>query len=177
MLLASYHGQRKEFIHRAANNLIKWRTDGDYSHTEVVFEPGDGVDHLMPDGTCEPDANGWLWCASSTGTDRLPQHSRRRAGKIGGVRFKRINVHDQSKWSLRKITKIDAIKVATWFVLNEGALYAWNAIFGNVAWLIQKVYNTKEARYICSGSIMAAFGFRGYNKFDPYLIDVVCEHL
>lgn len=42
------------------NVLIRLRLRGPYSHSEIVFEPGDGVDHLMPDGTCALDVTGAL---------------------------------------------------------------------------------------------------------------------
>ena len=80
MKLASYTGTRPGVI-GLGNILIRWRLKGDYSHNEVVFEPGDGVDHLMPDGTCASDADGALWCVSSTGLDRIPTWSRARPGR------------------------------------------------------------------------------------------------
>lgn len=100
MKLASYKGTRAGLM-GIGNWLIRLRLRGIYSHSEIVFEPGDGVDALMPDGTCEPDADGALWCVSSTGLERLPTWSPRRAGRLGGVRFKRIVLGD--KWHLRKV--------------------------------------------------------------------------
>ena len=76
MQLASYVGTRRSLM-GIGNRLIRLRLSGlkealktdasldqtvlRASHSEVVFEPGDGVDHLMPDGTCEPNAKGELW--------------------------------------------------------------------------------------------------------------------
>ena len=67
MLLASYKSTRPG-LQGLANVLIRLRLGGIYSHCELVFQPGDGVDHLMPDGTTAPDENGALWCVSSGGT-------------------------------------------------------------------------------------------------------------
>ena len=52
MKLASYKGRRKGFT-GIFNVLIRFWLMGKHSHSEVIFEPGDGVDHLMPDGTTE----------------------------------------------------------------------------------------------------------------------------
>lgn len=114
MKLASYVGTR-DSIMGLGNRLIRLRLSGirqalqtdntsiqdilRASHSEIVFEPGDNVDHLMPDGTCQPNEKGELWCVSSIGLERIPSFSRRRAGKRGGVRFKRINVNS-SVWEL-----------------------------------------------------------------------------
>ena len=46
MQLASYKSTRLG-LQGIANRIIRLRLRGPYSHTEVVFEPGDGVDHLV----------------------------------------------------------------------------------------------------------------------------------
>lgn len=96
MLLASYKGIHPR-VQGIANRLIHWRLGGIYSHNEVVSEPGDGVHHLMPDGTCEPDGSGALWCASSVAWERLPAIWPRRPSRRVGVRFKRIKL-DPANW-------------------------------------------------------------------------------
>ncbi len=47
MLLASYKSTRPGW-QGIANRLIRWRLRGVYSHSEIVFQPWDGVDDLMP---------------------------------------------------------------------------------------------------------------------------------
>lgn len=69
MKLASYKATRPG-LQGVANRLIRWRLRGPYSHNELVFEPGDGVAALMPDGTCAADARGALWCASSVAAEQ-----------------------------------------------------------------------------------------------------------
>ena len=123
MKLASYHGTRAGIL-GLGNILIRLRLRGIYSHSEIVFEPGDGVDALMPDGTCEPDADGALWCVSSTGLEHIPPWSPRRAGKRGGVRFKRI-VIKPDHWQLDDMPGAQA--AATWAVLNEGGCTTGNS--------------------------------------------------
>ena len=100
MKLASYIGTRAG-IYGLGNVLIRLRLGGQESHSEIVFEPSDGpeVAALMPDGSLEPDANGALWCCSSVGLERIPAHSPRRSGGLGGVRFKRIILG--KSWALR----------------------------------------------------------------------------
>ena len=88
MLLASYKSTRPG-IQGIANRIIRRRLRGQYSHSEIVFEPTDMVDALMPDGSAAP-IDGALWCVSSVAAEKLPPWSQTRAGRFGGVRFKRI---------------------------------------------------------------------------------------
>lgn len=131
MQLASYRGTRPG-LQGIANRLIRLRLRGPYSHSEVVFEPGDGVDHLMPDGTCQPDAEGALWAASSVAAERLPAWSRTRAGRWGGVRFKRIPF-DPDRWDLVPL-RGNPQRAATRARLIEGQLYDWRGVAGFLAW-------------------------------------------
>lgn len=55
MQLASYTATLPG-VQGVFNRLIRWRFDGAYSHSEIAFEPADGVDALMPDGSCQTDA-------------------------------------------------------------------------------------------------------------------------
>ena len=143
------------------NILIRMRLRGRFSHTELVFEPGDGVDHLMPDGTCQPDANGALWCVSSTGLERIPAWSKRRPGRRGGVRFKRI-VMDQSKWTVDDV-KYDALYAAQNARANEGRLYDWQLVFGFLSWLIPN----KKSRVMCNEICLELLGVSDAWRFDP----------
>ena len=68
MLLAFYKSTRPG-LQGVANRVIRLRLRSIYSHCEVVFEPQDGVGHLMPDGSCEPGPAGELWCASSVAAE------------------------------------------------------------------------------------------------------------
>lgn len=143
------------------------------SHSELVFEPGDGVDHLMPDGTCEPDADGALWCVSSTGLDRLPSWSKRRAGKLGGVRFKRINVDNPKKWSVCNLYSSDAINAAIIAKEYEGALYDWQ----NIASFIAPFVPEKGDRYMCSEFVSKCLLIADYSAYDPCKLQTFCESL
>ncbi len=160
MLLASYKAIRPG-MQGIANRLIRWRLDGDYSHNEVVFEPGDVVDHLMPDGTCEPDASGALWCASSVAWERLPATSPRRPGRRGGVRFKRIKL-DPAHWDLVKYRR-DPLAAASHAKGREGALYDWQLILGFVAWF----FRHKASRDTCSEFCCEAGGQLEGHRVDP----------
>lgn len=152
MKLLSYHGTRPG-ITGLGNILIRVRLRGPYSHNEVMFEPGDGVDHLMPDGTCEPDATGAYWCASAVGLERLPVWSRRRAGRLGGVRFKRI-VPDSARWTAED-TDRDPLQAARWAREHEGSLYDWQFILGFLAWIIPH----KKSRVACCEACAQMLGF------------------
>ncbi len=159
MKLASYHGTRAGLM-GLGNVLIRLRLRGRYSHSEVVFEPGDGVDHLMPDGTCEPDASGALWCVSSTGLEHIPPWSARRPGKRGGVRFKRIALG--AKWTL-DATPASPHQAAQWARDNQGRLYDWQLILGFLAWVVPH----KRSRVMCSEACAEMLGLPDAWRFDP----------
>lgn len=165
MKLASYKGTRAGLM-GLGNILIRLRLRGPYSHSEIVFEPGDGVDALMPDGTCAPDADGALWCVSSTGLEHIPAWSPRRPGKRGGVRFKRI-VIKPGHWQLDDMPGAHA--AATWAVLNEGRLYDWQLIFGFLAWVVPN----KRSRVMCSEACAEMLGLLDAWRFDPCALRAV----
>lgn len=164
MKLASYHGTRAGLM-GLGNVLIRLRLRGRYSHSEIVFEPGDGVDHLMPDGTCQPDAQGALWCVSSTGLERIPLWSKRRPGRVGGVRFKRIVLGD--KWTLDPVSNPE--RAARWAVDNEGRLYDWQLILGFLAWAVPH----KRSRVMCSEACAEMLGLPDAWRFDPCALRAV----
>lgn len=152
MLLASYRGTRPG-LQGLFNRVIRWRFSGSYSHSEVVFEPGDGVGEWMPDNSCAADADGALWCASSVAMERLPGWSPYRAGKIGGVRFKRI-VLEPAKWDLVK-SYAEPIAAAQYAARCEGHPYSWRLIAKLAAWLVSFKLTTQT---MCSKFCAAAFG-------------------
>ncbi|SDM57475.1 hypothetical protein SAMN05428957_10898 [Oryzisolibacter propanilivorax] len=162
MLLASYKSTRPG-LQGVANRLIRARLRGIYSHNELVFEPGDGVDALMPDGTCAADAAGALWCASSVAAEALPAHSPRRAGCGGGVRFKRIAL-DPGHWDMRRVA-CNPVLAAQWFKAHQGELYDWQLIAGFATWLMPH----KASRWTCSEACAAALGAPEGDawRFDP----------
>lgn len=159
MKLASYHGTRPGIM-GIGNIVIRLRLRGQFSHSEIVFMPGDGVDHLMPDGTCEP-VDGAYWCVSSTGLEHVPEWSVRRPGKMGGVRFKRI-VLDPARWTQTDLAA-DPVYAAEWAKVNEGRLYDWQLIFGFVSWFIPN----KDSRVMCSEVCAVMCQIPDAWRFDP----------
>lgn len=172
MLFASYIATKSGWS-GIINRLIRWRfggsftRDGQSSHCEVVFEPGDGVDALMPDGSCAADADGALWCATSDPTDIVPMWAPTRQGKMGGVRFKRI-VLDPSKWDLQPYPR-DAQQVAKWFRVTEGKAYDWGLVLGYIFWSFVFFIN-KNTRWCCSSAAAAAGGFERPDFYHPELL-------
>lgn len=166
MLLASYTSVRPG-LQGLANIAIWLRTGSRITHSEVVFEAHDGVDHLMPDGTCQPDASGALWCASSVAAERLPEWSPRRAGKVGGVRFKRIDI-DPSKWAVVPYRR-DPLRAAQVFKAREGAAYNWTLIAGFIAWIVNFIWRPSTDRQVCSQISAEAGGVdpNEAHRFDP----------
>lgn len=162
MLLASYKSTRPG-LQGIANRIIRLRLRSPYSHTEVVFEPYDDVGHLMPDGTTARCEDGSLWCASSVAAEALPTHSPRRAGKTGGVRFKRIAL-DPSRWDMQRVA-CNPVLAAQWFKQHEGALYDWQLILGFLSWVIPQ----KSQRWTCSEAAAAALSVPDGEawRFDP----------
>jgi len=161
------------------NVLVRWRLRSQISHCELVFEPGDGVDDLMPrDGqtmlpTTQPVA-GEYWCASSSATDPMPTWSPRRAGKSGGVRFKRIDVSDRSKWLMVDLGWMSTTQrriAAQWFADHQGAMYDWQAILGFLAWFIPH----KADRWACHEAVGAALGVPEPDRLDPASLCAVLQ--
>lgn len=163
MLIAFYKSTRPGF-QGIANRVIRLRLRSIYSHCEVVFEPEDQVGRWMPDGSSARGADGSLWCASSVAGEALPAHSPRRAGKTGGVRFKRI-VLNPDHWDVRRVALNQALGAAEWFKAHEGELYDWQLILGFVSWAIPQ----KAQRWTCSEACAAALGVPESDawRFDP----------
>jgi len=164
MRIAFYRGTRPGLA-GLGNFLIRRRLSGRYSHSEILFEPGDDVDHLMPDGTTAP-IDGAYWCASSVAMERLPAWSPRRAGKLGGVRFKRI-VPDPAEWDFSDLPGFDALFAATWAARNAGTLYDWQLIIGGLAWFVPQ----KTGRVTCSEASAEMLRFRDAWRFDPCVLE------
>lgn len=165
MKLLSYKSTQKGLA-GIANVLIRLRLRTQISHSEILFEPGDGVDHLMPDGTTEPDENGAYWCGSSSAGEKLPTWSTRRANKTGGVRFKRV-VPNPFKWYIRS-TNRDPLKAAETFKKYEGFMYDWQLIIGFIVWIIPDKRNRKMCSEICA----EALGFEETWRIDPAILDI-----
>ena len=166
MKLASYIGTRPGFM-GLGNILIRLRLGGLESHTEIVFEPSDGPDvaALMPDRTLEPDANGALWCCSSVGLERMPAWSKRRAGHLGGVRFKRVVLG--KSWALDATTS-SPLKAAQWGHDHQGFLYDWQAVVRFLFWILP----AKKSRGMCSEVCATMLGAKEEDAFlfDPRTI-------
>ena len=170
MKLAFFTGTRKPWYVGLGNRLVRLRLGSRISHCELVFEPEDGVDDLMPlDGrTLRPTTNsvsGELWCASSAAAEPIPAFSPRRAGKHGGVRFKRIDLSGPD-WTLVSLDHLDAAQrraAAVWFKEHQGALYDWQGIFGFLAWPIPN----KRERWTCHEACAAALGIAEPHRLDP----------
>jgi hypothetical protein len=164
--LAFFIGAQKPWYKGLGDELVRLRLRSDVSHCELAFEPGDGVDALLPDATAQADASGALWCASSVPWERMPAFSARRPGSRGGVRFARINLNDASQWQTVELPwagsdrKYDA---ARWFKAHEGSLYDWQEIAGFLAWVVAG----KADRYACHEACGAALGLTEAGRFDP----------
>lgn len=169
MLLATYKTVRPG-VQGLVNLLIMLRLRSKRSHTEVVFEPGDGVDSYMQDGTCAPDAKGALWAASTVAWERLPAWSPVRAGKRGGTRFKRI-AFDPANWELQPYPR-DPMKAVEVFKRREGKPYGWRLILGFVGWLLTLIWPPSKDQTICSTISAEAGGYEEPNRYDPAVLHV-----
>lgn len=170
MRLASYTGAYG-LLDKICSALIRWRLRGPYAHTEIVFEPGDGHDvaKLMPDGSLEPTDEGY-WCASSVATGYMPPWSKRRAGKVGGVRFRRINM-SPAEWDLLSVGFADPVYAAQWAYDNEGTPYDWDLILGYIAWF----FPNQDDRVLCSEACAEMLGFPEAWRLDPVLLAIIVK--
>lgn len=167
MLLASYKSTRPG-LQGIANRIIRWRLRGIYSHSEIVFEPTDLVDDLMPDGSAAP-VDGALWCVSSVAAEKLPAWSQSRAGRYGGVRFKRI-VLSPERWDFVRLhgdARLAAIRAR--FV--EGDKYDWPGVAGFAWWLIRAV----AVWWSCAELCAYLLGIREPERQDPCSLHCVAE--
>lgn len=160
MLLASYKSTRPG-IQGIANRAIRWRLRGPYSHSEIVFEPEDGVDQYMPDGHCQP-VDGSLWCASSVAAEPMPIWSPYRSGKTGGVRFKRI-ILDPSRWDFVRLDKFDPRTAASTAQFMQGDEYDWRLVASYLSWTIPELSD----KFTCSEFCAAALEFSDPWRYDP----------
>lgn len=163
MKLIGYKGTSKGLA-GLVDILIRFRLKGKHSHTEILFEPGDGVGHLVPDGILEP-IDGKYWCGSSSGMDRIPFYSSKRPNKLGGVRFKRIAI-DQNKWDVIDVSDRDAVKAAVVFVNREGSHYDYRLILSYLSFFVKE----KEDQLVCSEICALALGLKESWRYDPCLL-------
>ncbi len=164
MLLASYKSTRPG-LQGIANRIIRWRLRGTYSHSEIVFEPGDVPGHLLPDGTSRPDDAGALWSVSSVAAERLPDWSRRRAGEMGGVRFKRIGF-DPMRWDTVRVRDADPMDALVLARRMEGTAYDWHQVAGYASWLIPQ----DPERVSCAELCAMLLGLIDPWRYDPCLL-------
>ncbi|VTX83770.1 enoyl-CoA hydratase [uncultured Aggregatibacter sp.] len=117
--LALYKHQRswlKEPIKFIADRITRFFTKGTYSHCEIAVERG---------------SNGYD-CYSSSVQD-------------GGVRCKRIDVSDASKWDLLSLDDVSEDQIKAYFNRTCGAKYDWWGALGIVLGVKQK-----RSKYFCS---------------------------
>ena len=103
MKLAFYKGTHSG-IKGLFNKLVRWWTNGKYSHVEAIIEE-------YCDGTS--------LCASSSWID-------------GGVRFKVIDFKNDNKWDIVDVPVFDAERAKAWFTANDGMKYDTLGLFGFV---------------------------------------------
>lgn len=163
VLLASYKSTRPG-IQGIANRAIRWRLRGPYSHSEIVFEPEDGVDQYMPDGHCQP-VDGALWCASSVAAEALPSWSPSRAGEIGGVRFKRITL-DPSRWDFVRLDGLSPKIAASRSKLLQGNEYDWRLVASYLSWGVPE----DSLRLTCSEFCALVLGLQDVWRYDPCVL-------
>lgn len=146
---------------------VRIGTKSKFSHTEIMFEPGDDVEHLVPDGNLEP-IDGAYWCASASAADIIPVWSKRRAGRTGGVRFKRINPNT-GHWLIQDLPseEFSSILAATWFKEHEGLAYDWQHIFSFIGVAANWVFTQGVDKYTCTEACAAALLFKEPERFHP----------
>ena len=107
---------RKEPVKAITDRITRFFTKGEYSHCEIAIECGKNV----------------YDCYSSSVQDR-------------GVRCKRIDVSDTSKWDLLSLGDVSEEKIKTYFNRTCGAKYDWWGALGIVLGMKQK-----RNKYFCS---------------------------
>lgn len=140
--LALYKGKAKRRWHRIIDNLIRFATGSQYSHCEIAVERLE-----FAAGERYPDV--FYDCYSASPRD-------------GGVRCKRINVADKSKWDLI-LLDITEEQVESYFEQTNGAKYDFAGAVGVALGL-----KHSKRRYFCSEwCYNAIFGGNEGHKFSP----------
>lgn len=181
MKLLLYKGTRPG-LSGFGNWCVRFRTKSKYSHVELMFEESDGeiAALAMPDKSLNPDTKGARWCFGATATDIMPDWGgdrRRRAGKWGGVRFKRIAI-DPAKWDVIELPYADVQKVIDFCLKHEGKAYDWRHIFTFfsvilLGVILNQFINQGEDHWTCGELIGAALGFELPEIFDPKTLSAV----
>ena len=117
---------RKEPVKALADVVTRLFTKGDYSHCELVIErmeftSGNHYEHETV-----------FDCYSSSVQD-------------GGVRCKKINVSDKTKWDLVQVFDVSPEEVKAYFNRTCGRKYDWWGAIGIVLGIKQK-----RSKYFCS---------------------------
>ena len=169
MLLASYKSTQSGYK-GLGNIIIRWRLKSQYSHSEIVFEPDDDVyDFIAPSLRQEAlEHKTDLFMGSSTGTDRIPNYSHYRSGKLGGVRLK-YHRYDETKWDYIRLppdvfSAMEAMKV---FMNEEGKCYDWKLIGSFVSWVWWLLAGTGQNKYMCSEICAKALKIPDYEEVSP----------
>lgn len=183
MKLLLYKGTRPG-IAGIGNWLVRLRTKSKYSHCELLFEESDGVyvASKMPDLSLAPDEKGAVWCYSATASDRMPKWSeerKRRAGKIGGTRFKRITVNPDH-WDVVDVPYANMEKVINFCVEQEGKAYDWRHIYSFfsvvlVGVIINFFINQGADHWTCAEVCGAGLNFYLPEIFDPKTLGAVAQ--
>ncbi len=149
------------------------------SHCELMIEPGDGADDLLPPDaagrppTAQPDHHGAHWLAGASASDAMPPWSPRRAGRTGGVRFKRIDVGSGHWWliDLDWLTPAQKRAAVAWFAAHQGAPYDWQGI-GRFALFLMP---DKSGRWACHEALAAALGMALPHRMDPLALAIALQ--
>lgn len=178
MLLASYKSTQSGYK-GLGNIIIRWRLKSQYSHSEIVFEPEDNVQDYIPPMLEEQaeHAGTNLYMGSSTGTDRLPQWSHYRAGKLGGVRLK-YHVYDPTKWEYTKLPPevFSARDAMITFIKETGKCYDWKLIGSFVSWVWWLVAGTGQNKFMCSEICAKALKIPDFEEISPKNLDMVVKY-
>lgn len=175
MFLATYKAIRPGF-QGLGSYAVRLGTNSKYSHTELVFEPGDGVESFMPDGSLERGTDNTLWAFGATASDIMPEWSERRAGRRGGCRFKRIEFKD-SNWDFVQIDPavfkaIEGIRVC---MAVEGKAYDWRHIGSFLGPIANLIFRQSGDKLTCAELAARVFGLSHPELFHPYNLHVVAS--
>ncbi len=175
MKIATYKAIRPG-IQGIGSWAVQKATHSIYSHSEVIFEPGDDVEAWMPDGSLEQGKDGTFWAFGSTASDIMPAWSKRRVGRRGGCRFKRIEFQ-QNKWDFVDVDTnvVSVVDVIAACKAVEGLAYDWRHIGSFLGPIANFIFRQSGDKYTCAEVIAMAVGLGVPELFHPYLLHVVAE--
>lgn len=145
--VAFFKGNPGTFFANLGDELIRWWTNGPYSHAEIATQ-------FKDDGTA--------LCHSSV-----------LLGTPNGVRSIWRDISAATDWDVVELTDVDPAAVEAWFAANNGCKYD---ILGLIGFVLRRDQYSKN-KYFCSESVADSLGIADGWRYDPNALKPIVDKL